>query len=40
VSTRVKMAESSNIVAIVATKDNQYYTASKSIKVTIGGCGG
>lgn len=40
VSTRVKMAKSSNIVALVTTKDNQYFTASKSIKVTIGGCGG
>ncbi len=40
VSTRVKMAESSNIIALVSTKDNQYFTAYKSIKVTIGGCGG
>jgi sulfur-oxidizing protein SoxY len=40
VSTRVKMAKSSNIIAVVSTTDNQYYTASKSIKVTIGGCGG
>lgn len=40
VSTRVKMAKSSNIIAIVSTTDNQYFTASKSIKVTIGGCGG
>ncbi len=40
VSTRVKMAKSSNIIAIVTTTDNQYFTASKSIKVTIGGCGG
>jgi sulfur-oxidizing protein SoxY len=40
VSTRVKMAKSSNIIAIVSTTDNQFFTASKSIKVTIGGCGG
>ncbi len=40
ISTRVKMAKSSNIIAIVSTTDNQYFTASKSIKVTIGGCGG
>ncbi len=40
VSTRVKMAKSSNIIALVATKNNEFYTASKSIKVTIGGCGG
>lgn len=40
VSTRVKMAKSSNIIALVSTEDNKFYTASKSIKVTIGGCGG
>lgn len=40
VSTRVKIAESSNITALVTTKDKQYFTASKNIKVTIGGCGG
>lgn len=40
VSTRVKMAKSSNIIVLVTTNDNQFYTASKSIKVTIGGCGG
>ena len=40
VSTRVKMAKSSNIIALVTTNDNEFYTASKSIKVTIGGCGG
>ncbi len=40
VSTRVKMAKSSNIIVVVSTTDNQYFTASKGIKVTIGGCGG
>lgn len=40
VSTRVKMAKSSNIIALVTTNNNEFYTASKSIKVTIGGCGG
>ena len=40
VSTRVKMAKSSNIIALVSTKDNKFFTASKGIKVTIGGCGG
>lgn len=39
VSTRVKMAKTSNITAIVAT-DNGYFRASRNIKVTIGGCGG
>ncbi len=40
VSTRVKMAKSSNIIALITTKNNEFFTASKSIKVTIGGCGG
>lgn len=39
VSTRVKMAKTSNITAIVKTDDG-YYRASRNIKVTIGGCGG
>lgn len=40
VATRVKMAKSSNIIALISTKNNKFFTASKSIKVTIGGCGG
>lgn len=40
VSTRVKMAKSSNIIAIISTSDNEYFSATRSIKVTIGGCGG
>ena len=40
VSTRVKMAKSSNIIALVGTNNSEYFTASKNIKVTIGGCGG
>lgn len=39
VSTRVKMAKTSNITAIVTTESG-YFKASRSIKVTIGGCGG
>lgn len=39
VSTRVKMAKTSNITAIVST-ENGYFRASRNIKVTIGGCGG
>ena len=39
VSTRVKMAKTSNIIAVVTTDDG-YYRASRNIKVTIGGCGG
>jgi sulfur-oxidizing protein SoxY len=39
ISTRVKMAQSSNIVALVKA-DGKYYYAAKEVKVTLGGCGG
>jgi sulfur-oxidizing protein SoxY len=39
ISTRVKMAETSNIYALVIA-DGKYFHAVKEIKVTIGGCGG
>jgi sulfur-oxidizing protein SoxY len=39
VTTRVKMAETSNVYALVKA-DGKYYHALKEIKVTIGGCGG
>ena len=39
VTTRVKMAETSNIYALVKA-DGKYYHAAKETKVTIGGCGG
>jgi sulfur-oxidizing protein SoxY len=39
ISTRVKMAETSNIYALVLA-DGKYFHAVKEIKVTIGGCGG
>jgi sulfur-oxidizing protein SoxY len=39
VSTRVKMAQTSNIYALVKA-DGKYYVASKEVKVTLGGCGG
>jgi sulfur-oxidizing protein SoxY len=38
-STRIKMGQSSNVVALVKA-DGKYYMASKEIKVTLGGCGG
>ena len=38
-STRVKMAQTSNVYAVVKA-DGKYYMASKEIKVTLGGCGG
>ncbi len=39
ISTRVKMAQTSNVHALVKA-DGKYYVATKEIKVTLGGCGG
>jgi sulfur-oxidizing protein SoxY len=39
ISTRVKMAQTSNVLAVVKA-NNQFYVASKEVKVTLGGCGG
>jgi sulfur-oxidizing protein SoxY len=39
ITTRVKMGQSSNIVALVKA-DGKYYIAAKEVKVTLGGCGG
>src|SRR5215831_8696995 len=39
ISTRVKMAQTSNVYALVRA-DGRYYVATKEIKVTLGGCGG
>ena len=39
ISTRVKMAQTSNVTALVRA-DGRYFFASKEIKVTLGGCGG
>ncbi len=38
-STRMKMAESSN-VQVVIKADGKLYTAKQMVKVTVGGCGG
>jgi sulfur-oxidizing protein SoxY len=40
IALRVKMGESSNVRAVVATADGKFYSAAKEVKVTIGGCGG
>jgi sulfur-oxidizing protein SoxY len=39
VSTRIKMGQTSNVRAVVKA-GGKYYTATKEVKVTIGGCGG
>lgn len=39
IATRVKMAQTSNIHALVRA-DGRYFLATKEVKVTLGGCGG
>lgn len=39
VSNRLKMAQTSNVIAIVES-DGKLYSAAKEVKVTVGGCGG
>jgi len=39
VSTRIKMGQTSNVIAVVKA-DGKLYSARKEVKVTIGGCGG
>ncbi len=39
VNTRVKMGQTSNVIALVKADGKYYYTA-KEVKVTMGGCGG
>jgi sulfur-oxidizing protein SoxY len=39
-NTRIRLANTQNIVAIAKMNDGSFYTATKQVKVTIGGCGG
>lgn len=39
ISSRIKMAETSDVTAVIKTSDGLYSTA-RQVKVTIGGCGG
>lgn len=39
VSTKLKMGQTSNVMAVVKA-DGKFFTAAKEVKVTIGGCGG
>lgn len=39
IATRIKMGETSEVMAVVKT-DSGIYSASSEVKVTIGGCGG
>ncbi|ELX11857.1 sulfur oxidation protein SoxY [Janthinobacterium sp. HH01] len=40
VQSRLKMGQSTNVVAVVKTADGKLYSATKETKVTLGGCGG
>jgi len=37
---RVRLAETTDVRAIVKTADGKYFAAQKQVKVTVGGCGG
>jgi sulfur-oxidizing protein SoxY len=39
-TTRVKMGQSSNVMAVALMNDNRVLFAVKEVKVTLGGCGG
>jgi len=39
-NTRVKMGQSSNVIAVAMMNDGRVLYAAKEIKVTLGGCGG
>ena len=39
VTTRIKMGQTSNVTVLVKA-GGKYFTATKEIKVTLGGCGG
>lgn len=39
ISTRIKMAQTANVLAVVKA-NNQFFVTSREVKVTLGGCGG
>jgi sulfur-oxidizing protein SoxY len=39
-STRIRLAETQNVVAVAKLSDGTFFQATRQIKVTIGGCGG
>lgn len=39
-STRMRLAQTQNVVAVAEMSDGKVFRASKEVKVTIGGCGG
>jgi sulfur-oxidizing protein SoxY len=39
-NTRIRLAETQNVIVVAKMNDGSFFTASKQVKVTIGGCGG
>jgi sulfur-oxidizing protein SoxY len=39
-NTRIRLAATQNITAVAKMNDGSFFTATKQVKVTIGGCGG
>lgn len=39
-STRIRLARTQNVIAVAKMNDGSLFTATKQVKVTIGGCGG
>ena len=39
-NTRIRLAETQNVIAVAKMNDGSFFMASKQVKVTIGGCGG
>jgi sulfur-oxidizing protein SoxY len=39
-NTRIRLASSQKIIAVAKMNDGSFFTASKDVKVTVGGCGG
>lgn len=40
VQVRVRLAETTQVKAVVKTADGKFFTVQKEVKVTVGGCGG
>ena len=40
VATRIRLAATQDVVVVAKTSKGQFITASKTVKVTVGGCGG
>ena len=39
-STRIRLAETQDVIAVAKLSDGTFFSAARQIKVTIGGCGG